>query len=135
MRRHTLVSSAAAAFVLCWSAAATLQTPPAGKVDAFVGARVITDPRQPPIEDAVMLVRASRIEQVGPRASVQIPADATRHDLAGKTVIPGLINTHGHVGDTRGMKSGPDLYTRENVLAQLGVYGRYGITTVYSLGG
>ncbi len=82
-----------------------------------------------------MLVRAGRIEEIGTRASVKIPAGATRHDLAGKTIIPGLINAHGHVGDTRGLKAGPELYTRENVLAQLGMYGRYGVTTVYSLGG
>jgi imidazolonepropionase-like amidohydrolase len=150
MRRPTLLTSAAAAvLVLLSGAAASLQTPPAstpgstpasaatasGRVDAFTGARVIADPRKPPIDDAVMLVRAGRIEQIGPRASVPIPAGATRHDLAGKTIIPGLINAHGHVGDTRGMKSGPELYTRENVLAQLGVYGRYGVTTVFSLGG
>lgn len=139
MKRTTgLTVAFATTFVLLSGVAARLQTPaaaPSGRVDAFVGARVIADPRKPPIDDGVMLVRAGRIEQVGTRASVKIPADATRHDLAGKTIIPGLINTHGHVGDTRGMKSGPELYTRENVLAQLGVYGRYGVTTVFSLGG
>src|SRR5687768_5282319 len=142
MRRQTLLTFAAAAvLVLISSAAARLQTPSAavpaseGRVDAFVGARVIADPRKPAIDDGVMIVRAGRIEQIGTRASVKIPAGATRHDLSGKTVIPGLINAHGHVGDTRGLKSGPELYTRENVLAQLGVYGRYGITTVFSLGG
>jgi imidazolonepropionase-like amidohydrolase len=50
-------------------------------------------------------------------------------------VIPGLVNTHGHVGDVVGLRSGPELNTAENVLRQLGLYARYGITTVYSLGG
>src|SRR5688572_23443231 len=138
MRRNTCLTSAIAAVIVLMSgAAAHLQTPPAtgagpstsakagaaaNRVDAFIGARIVADPRKPAIDDAVMLVRAGRIEQIGPRASVKIPADATRHDLAGKTMIPGLINAHGHVGDTRGLKSGPELYTRENVLAQLGVY-------------
>jgi imidazolonepropionase-like amidohydrolase len=138
MRRHLpLATAIAAVLVLLSGASAQLQTPPASskRIDAFIGARVIADPRKPAMDDAVMLVRDGRIEQIGTRASVKIPADATRHDLAGKTVIPGLINTHGHVGDTRGLKSGAELYTRENVLAQLGMYGRYGVTTVVSLGG
>jgi imidazolonepropionase-like amidohydrolase len=49
--------------------------------------------------------------------------------------VPGLINTHGHVGETQGLRSGPEFYTEENVLRQLGLYARYGVTTVFSLGG
>jgi imidazolonepropionase-like amidohydrolase len=51
--------------------------------------------------------------------SVKIPAGAERIDAAGKTIIPGLINAHGHVSN----------------LDQLGLYARYGVTTVFSLGG
>ena len=52
----------------------------------------------------------------------------------GKTIIPGLINAHGHLGITRGAGSGPDNYTPDNVAAQLAQYARYGVTTVLSLG-
>jgi imidazolonepropionase-like amidohydrolase len=145
MRSNNLTTAAVAVLVLLVGAAAQFhaQSKPSAApspsngsgVAAFTGARIVTDPRKPPIEDGVLIVRAGRVEQAGPRASVKIPAGATRHDLAGKTVIPGLINTHGHVGDTVGLKSGENLYTRENVLAQLGVYGRYGVTTVFSMGG
>jgi imidazolonepropionase-like amidohydrolase len=65
----------------------------------------------------------------------RIPSDAERVDLQGRFVIPGLVNAHGHVGETRGLKAGPELYDRENVLRQLRLYARYGITTVTSLGG
>jgi imidazolonepropionase-like amidohydrolase len=44
------------------------------------------------------------------------------------------VNAHGHVGATRGLRSGPELYSRQNVLDQLRLYARYGITTVVSLG-
>ena len=76
-----------------------------------------------------------KIEAVGPRGKVTIPDNAERHDVSGRTIIPGLVNTHGHVGETRGMQAGPQYYTRDNVLRQLRVYARYGITTVWSLGG
>jgi imidazolonepropionase-like amidohydrolase len=69
------------------------------------------------MEKAVFIVRDGRIEAVGP--SVKVPAGMRQTDLTGKTVIPGLINTHGHVGDP----------------GQLGLYARYGVTGVFSLGG
>jgi imidazolonepropionase-like amidohydrolase len=69
------------------------------------------------MEKTVFIVRDGRIEAFGP--SVKVPAGMRQTDLTGKTVIPGLINTHGHVGD----------------LGQLGLYARYGVTGVFSLGG
>jgi imidazolonepropionase-like amidohydrolase len=104
-------------------------------VQAFVGARLLDGAGGDPLEDAVLLVRDGRIEAVGPRTSLAIPAGAERIDLGGRTVMPGLINAHGHVGETLGLRSGPELYSEENVLRQLGLYARYGVTTVASLGG
>ena len=52
--------------------------------------------------------------------------------LAGKTVIPGLVNAHGHVGNTVGLEQGK--YSAENVLRDLRTYAAYGVTTVFSLG-
>jgi imidazolonepropionase-like amidohydrolase len=64
-----------------------------------------------------------------------VPPDATRVNVSGRTIIPGLINAHGHVNDVRGLKASPAFYTREHVEHQLGVHARYGVTTVFSLGG
>jgi imidazolonepropionase-like amidohydrolase len=65
---------------------------------------------------------------------VTVPPNARTIDAKGKTVIPGLINMHGHVGMTKGLKQGKENYTKENILAQLQQYARYGVTTVMSLG-
>lgn len=100
---------------------------------ALVGARVI-DGTGRTIDNAVVIIRADRIVAVGPPASTPLPSDATRVDLSGKTVMPGLINAHGHVGNTVGLRADPQGYTRDNLLRQLRTYARYGITTVYSLG-
>jgi imidazolonepropionase-like amidohydrolase len=107
----------------------------ASAVKAFVGARLFDGTGRPAMADTVLVVKDGRVLSVGAARDVRIPAGAERIDLAGRFVIPGLVNAHGHVGETRGLKSGPELYDRANVLAQLGLYARYGITTVTSLGG
>lgn len=99
---------------------------------AFVGARIIDGTGAPALEDAVLISTDGRIVAVGPAASTPIPEGAQRIDVTGKTLIPGLINTHGHVGDVLGLESGH--YDRGNVLRQLALYARYGVTTVNSLG-
>jgi len=106
----------------------------AGAMQAFTGARIIDGRGGDPIENGVLLVREGRIEAVGPAAAVPLPSGTRQIPLAGRTIIPGLINAHGHVGSTRGLRSGSEIYTEENILRQLALYARYGVTTVASLG-
>jgi imidazolonepropionase-like amidohydrolase len=73
---------------------------PAGTT-AFEGARVITGDGAAPIENATIVVTGGRIAQVGPAARVTVPAGATRVSLAGKTVMPTIVDTHVHLGTTR----------------------------------
>jgi len=105
---------------------------PVEKLIAFAGATIIDGTGAAPIENGVLLVRDGRIEAVGAAAEVPIPAGAERINVRERTIIPGLINTHGHVGDTLGLESGH--YSEENVLRQLALNARYGITTINSLG-
>ena len=81
----------------------------------------------------MIIVRDGKIEAIGAADAVEIPAGAARIDLSGKTIVPGLINTHGHVNDVQGLSGGH--YTEANLLRQLGLYARYGVTAVNSLGG
>jgi imidazolonepropionase-like amidohydrolase len=109
--------------------------PENGEVQAFVNAVIVDGTGAPALESGVILVRDGRIEAVGPEDQVQVPSGARVVDLDGRWLLPGFINAHGHVGGVRGLESGPHLYTRSNILEQLGRYARYGVTTVVSLGG
>jgi imidazolonepropionase-like amidohydrolase/arylsulfatase A-like enzyme len=111
------------------------QSSAATATQALVGARVIDGTGRQPIENAVLLVANGRIEAVGPADRVTIPAGATRVDVSGRTIVAGLINAHGHVNDVKGLESNPAFYTREHIAHQLSTYARYGVTTVFSLGG
>ncbi len=83
--------------------AAVLVSPATGqdRPIAFVGAHVIPI-AGPEIPDGVVMVHQGRIIAVGPRASVAIPADAERRDLTGKVLMPGLVDSHSHVGEVAG---------------------------------
>jgi imidazolonepropionase-like amidohydrolase len=107
--------------------------PPSGQaVKAFTGARVIDGTDRPPIDNATIVVRGGKIVSVAPASRAQVPANAERVALDGKTVIPGMVNAHGHVGNTEGLEQGH--YSAANVTRDLKTYAAYGITTVFSLG-
>jgi imidazolonepropionase-like amidohydrolase len=64
---------------------------------AFVGAHLIPI-AGPEIERGVLVIRRGKIMAVGADGSVPIPRDATIIDVSGKTLMPGLVDTHSHIG-------------------------------------
>jgi len=88
------------AVVTAWSVP-TLGQAPATGVTAFVGARLIVGDGRAPIENSVILVNGTRFQQAGTVGQVQIPAGARNVSLAGKTVMPTIIDTHNHLSQTR----------------------------------
>lgn len=88
------------------------------------GARVVTMKGDEVLESADVLVTGSRIAAVGPSGRVPLPQGAKTYDISGKTVIPGLIDTHAHLH-----YSGFELFpeTKWEYAANLA----YGVTTVY----
>ena len=108
---------------------------PVPGLKAFVGATVMDGTGSPPIANAVVVVQDGRVKALGTVSDLDVPPGAETIDVSGKFITPGFINTHGHVGATRGLESGPEVYTEENVLSHLALYARYGVTTVNSMGG
>jgi imidazolonepropionase-like amidohydrolase len=107
---------------------------PAGPaVRAFTNVTLIDGTGAGPIADGTLVVEKGRITAAGPAARVRVPAGAAITSLAGKWMIPGLVNAHGHVGDTEGLEG--NHYSAANVARDLSTYAAYGVTTVVSLGG
>ncbi|HCE21159.1 MAG TPA: hypothetical protein DF282_01430 [Hyphomonas sp.] len=63
---------------------------------AFVGGKIIPIEGEV-IENGTVIVEGNRITAVGPRSKVKIPRNATRIDIKGKTLMPGLFDAHGHI--------------------------------------
>lgn len=75
---------------------------------ALVGATLHDGRGGAPLEDAVVLTRDGRIEAVGTVGSLALPADAERVDLSGTHLVPGLVDTHVHYGQTGWADGRPD---------------------------
>src|SRR5438128_7594422 len=92
-------------------------------VTAFEAARVIIGDGRAPIENATFIVPGNRITAVGRAADVRVPAGARRVNLAGKTVMPGILDTHTHLRQTR-----------EMLIDDLKRRAYYGVTAAQSMG-
>src|SRR5262245_5293330 len=64
---------------------------------AYRGARILPV-SSTPIERGTLVIHKGKIVAVGPEDSTPIPAGATVFEGAGKTIIPGLVDTHSHIG-------------------------------------
>jgi len=69
-------------------------------VTVFEGGRVIVGDGKV-IDNASVVVTGDRLTQVGPAASIKAPGGAARVSLAGKTLMPAIIDTHVHTSTTR----------------------------------
>jgi imidazolonepropionase-like amidohydrolase len=128
--RH-VISPAVVLLVAFWTLQpAAGQAPSATGVVALTGARVIDGTGRTALEQATILTSGGKITAVGAASAVQVPASATRVDLAGKTVMPGMVNAHGHA------QKRPEntLSVRDDLVRRLRMYATYGVTTIVSLG-
>ena len=64
---------------------------------ALVGGMLLTGYEVPPIHHAAILIEGNTIVAAAPASEVKIPADAQVIDTSGRTMMPGLIETHAHL--------------------------------------
>src|SRR5271154_4084764 len=86
---------AVVAIVAAAAGASQRQAPPARL--ALVGGMLLTGYDVPPVHHATILIEGSRIVQAGPASEITIPSGTTIIDTSGRTMLPGLIETHAHL--------------------------------------
>ena len=133
LRRVIQFTVLAAAAVYVAPPVATQSRPTPGVV-LYEGARLIPGDGTPAIEQSAFLVEKGLISRVGAKGSITAPSGAARVDLSGKTVMPTIINTHGHPGFQRGLTYSADNFTRESVIDDLNRALYFGIAAVLSQG-
>jgi len=122
--RSALSACGVAAFTIaCGSGENAPDTQTPSNAIVYEGARVITGAGGAPIEDALFVVENGEFTMVGSTAAVTVPANATRVNLAGKTVMPAIVDTHTHMATDR-----------NELMLQLRHKAYYGAGVVASLG-
>jgi imidazolonepropionase-like amidohydrolase len=98
----------------------------------YEGGRLIVGDGSAAIENGTFVVQNGHITALG--RGIHAPAGATRVNLAGKTVMPAMINVHVHIGYEKYTSWGAKNYTAENVLDHLQREGFYGTAATQSVG-
>ena len=108
----------------CGQTTETTQAPAGPPTTVFEGARVIVGDGGAPIENGVVVVRDTQFVQVGRAGEVQVPEGATRVNLAGKTVMPAILDAHVHLRSQM----------RETLIEDLQRRAYYGVVAAISMG-
>jgi imidazolonepropionase-like amidohydrolase len=115
--------------------AALIASPSKSQTTIYEGARLIVGDGTA-IENSAFVVQGNQFAQVGRRGEVQAPAGAQRVDLSGKTVMPTLVDLHGHYGYqnlAQGTMS-KETFTRENLIDHLQRMAYFGVGAVVGVG-
>jgi imidazolonepropionase-like amidohydrolase len=91
-----------------------------GSSIALINGRIVDGLGGTALADGILVIRGDKIEAVGPRNRVSVPAGSRVIDVRGGTVLPGVINAHIHI---------------RNEMALLRDWARAGVTTVRDVGG
>ncbi|MBM3817470.1 MAG: amidohydrolase family protein [Acidimicrobiia bacterium] len=100
----------------------------------YEGAQLITGEGGAPVERSAFLVANGRFSRVGRAGEVQAPPGASRVNLTGTTVIPALVDAHSHIGYMKDLTSGPQNYTRENILDHMRRFAYFGVAASQAMG-
>ncbi|MFN0130353.1 MAG: amidohydrolase family protein [Verrucomicrobiales bacterium] len=119
--RRASILIAPLSLLLIVVAALAKEAPPNPSAEASVRARAFTGATLlpvsgPPVEDGVLVVEAGRIVAIGPRVAVTLPAGAEVIDCTGRTIVPGLVCTHSHIGSPAGGDASSAIHPDARVL-------------------
>lgn len=89
--------------------------PPNSSIVALLGATLVDGTGSPPLPNSAIVVAGPRIQYAGPLAGAPIPSEAKRIDVSGYTVMPGLLDSHFHIGNGSTRHTIPPLFLSHGV--------------------
>jgi imidazolonepropionase-like amidohydrolase len=100
---------------------------------ALVGGYLIDGKGGDPISDATVVIKDDTITYAGPADRSRIPRGAKIVQLQGKSILPGLVDAHMHIGGSGGGSTDPREFTAAATENNLIAYLKFGVTTVYDM--
>lgn len=107
-------------FVCCLVLSAGAVSGQSDRARAFVGAQIIPISGAP-IQDGVLIVSGGKVVAIGSRSSVSVPSGAEVIDVKGKVIMPGLVDTHSHVGGGSGADGSGPIQPETRILDSINV--------------
>ena len=86
--------------------------PASAEIKVLKNFTLIDGTGNPAIAEVAMVIDNGRITRIGSAQRLTVPEGAQVIDLTGKLVMPGMINVHGHIGNTVDLTQDPKFYTR-----------------------
>ncbi len=134
-KRNALLATAIVTGALCGAAmpAHAQSQPPATAIEHV---RLIDGTGRPARTDVTVVVQGLLIQSIRNATPDQktLPLGAKVVDAHGETMMPGLINAHGHLALENGTANSGSYYTEPHVMAELRQYEHYGVLDMLSLG-
>ncbi len=103
-------------------------------ITVIQNARIIDAVSNSATENAILIIENGHIQNIGTAGNITVPEGATVINMAGKTLMPGMINMHGHVGRRYEMAYGPEYYSFDTTHRDANSYLYFGVTHSTSLG-
>lgn len=104
-------------------------------ITVIEGATVIDGVSDTPIEDAILVLEGDTISELGPRGTVEPPANARIVSAAGKTIMPAMFALHTHLGRAwNDLEAGEEQFNQDPVQRDTNAYLYYGVTHALLLG-
>lgn len=135
LTRRTGRASAGAAPVLLLLALTLVPPVQAQDAIAIVGGTLIDGRGGPPVADAAVVIRGNKIIAAGPADRTSVPDGARIVRADGRTVLPGLIDAHMHIGGSGGGSADPREFTPTAGANNFKSYLKFGVTTVFDIAG
>ncbi|MGE8051382.1 amidohydrolase family protein [Pseudomonas monteilii] len=105
----------------------------ADSITVLDGARLFDGSGKPAIENSRVVIRDGWVQAAGASVDIAIPDGATIISYQGKTILPGLISDHTHLGQYDATINGTP-FNETTISRQLQQYVGFGVTTVVSMG-
>ena len=122
------------AMVAALLAATALTSPVWAETTVLNHVTVIDGTGAPAKPDSAIVMTDGKIAYVGPASGLKVPQGARVQEMSGKFVMPGIIDSHVHVGMMKDVTQDVKFYDRANVEADLKTYAAYGVTAVQVAG-
>jgi imidazolonepropionase-like amidohydrolase len=121
MRKCAFVADHTIAFIVVFATfAASVATTANGETLAFTGATIMPV-SGPAVENGTLVVRDDKILAVGAAGSVRIPRGATTVDVSGTVIVPGLVDSHSHIGEVAGADESAPIQPEARVLDSINI--------------